>query len=67
MRPLTVETIIVGAEAVIDSCPANTENAVVFEDDRATGYFYALTRYSSSEMRILDAVHIYNVDNVIYR
>ena len=35
----------------------------VFEDDGATGYFYAYDR-SKNESPILDALHIYNVRNV---
>ena len=65
MTPLTIETLNVGQETVIESCPDKSDNAVVFEDDGTTGYLYAIERPGESEMKILDAVHIYNVDNVI--
>jgi hypothetical protein len=64
MTPLTIEILNVGQETVIDSCPDMTDNAVIFEDDGITGYFYAIERPETGEMKILDAVHIYNVDNV---
>lgn len=38
----------------------------VFEDDGGTGYFYAVNR-EDTQIRILDAVHIYNVANVVDR
>lgn len=38
---------------------------VIFEDDGDTGYFYAHNR--ADESRVLDAVHIYNVQSVIDR
>ena len=39
-----------------------SENAVVFEDDSNTGYFYA---WSIKLNKISDALHIYNVEDVI--
>ncbi|MGA8869162.1 MAG: DUF2251 domain-containing protein [Candidatus Sulfotelmatobacter sp.] len=41
-------------------------HSAFFEDDGETGYFYALD-LSQSPDRILDAVHIYNVANVVDR
>jgi len=64
MTPLTIETLNVGQETVIESCPDTTTNAVIFEDDGATGYLYAIERLGDDELKILDAVHIYNVENV---
>ena len=64
MTPLTIDKLNVGQETFIESCPDNCEYAVVFEDDGTTGYFYALERPENSEMKILDAVHIYNVVKV---
>ncbi len=43
-----------------------TNFGAVFEDDGQTGYFYALDR-SRKDMPILDAVHIYNAENVTDR
>ena len=40
--------------------------SVVFEDDGETGYFYAVER-RGDDMRILDAVQIYAVRNVVDR
>ena len=45
----------------------NEENnfAVVFEDDTDTGYFYALeVEPGTGKQNILDAVHIYNIEEV---
>ena len=41
-------------------------HSVVFEDDGDTGYFYAVER-RGAEMKILDAVQIYAVRNVVDR
>ena len=52
-----------GQEAFLDSKSELNSFAVVFEDDSTTAYFYALDT-SSEEQMILDAMHIYNADNV---
>ena len=52
----------VGQDAFIDSTAENS-NAVVFEDDGETGYFYVIDR--DDDLNILDALHIYNVADVI--
>lgn len=52
-----------GKEAFLDSASGHNSYAVVFEDDGTTGYFYALDT-SRSDQQILDAMHIYNADNV---
>ena len=65
MTPLTIEILNVGQETLIESCPDNSENSVIFEDDGNTGYLYALARPLNAKMSILDAVHIYNVDTVV--
>ncbi|RNI28436.1 DUF2251 domain-containing protein [Rufibacter immobilis] len=51
-----------GKDTFIDST-ADKENAVVFEDNEETGYFYAVER--SDGLKILDALHIYNVKNIV--
>ena len=58
------QTFTVGQDTFIDSTAENN-NTVVFEDNEETGYFYALDRYE--ELSILDALHIYNVADVIGR
>lgn len=55
----------IGEDTFIDSTAEN-DNAVAFEDNGETGYFYALDR-SNDNLKILDGVHIYNVENVIDR
>jgi hypothetical protein len=46
-------------------CPAEENNfAVVFEDDTDTGYFYAIEIDPAGGQRILDALHIYNIEEV---
>jgi hypothetical protein len=56
------QTFIVGQDTFIDSTAENG-NAVVFEDDEETGYFYAVDH--DGGLNILDALHIYNVTDVI--
>jgi hypothetical protein len=58
------EPLNVGEETFIDSVSPNGHWGVFFEDDGTTGYFYGLDM-ERSEQRILDALHIYNVDNVV--
>ena len=58
------EAIRVGDETFVASDSPAAEYSVVFEDDGDTGYLYALDT-SLSESRILDALHIYNVANVV--
>ena len=55
-----------GQEAYLDSKSAVNSFAVVFEDDGTTGYFYALDTANEGQM-ILDAVHIYDAENVTDR
>lgn len=42
----------------------SVDYGVVFEDDGSTGYFYAINK-ENGKMVILDALHIYNVKDVI--
>ena len=55
------QTYKVGQDTFIDSTAENN-NAVVFEDDGETGYFYAV--YRNKCLHILDALHIYNVMDI---
>ncbi len=55
-------TFTVGRDTFIDSTVENN-NAVIFEDNEETGYFYAVDR--NNDLVILDALHIYNVADVI--
>lgn len=57
------QTVTVGTPVTVECASPSNEYAVVFEDDGETGYFYGLdTRLS--DRPILDALHIYNVQNV---
>ncbi|NBB32084.1 DUF2251 domain-containing protein [Cellulophaga sp. BC115SP] len=56
------QTFTVGQETFVDSTVENN-NAVIFEDNEETGYFYAIDR--NNNLDILDALHIYNVSDVI--
>ena len=56
-------TFEVGTEFILDSRSPSSTFAVVFEDDAQTGYFYGLDM-SRTDNAIVDAMHIYNVDNV---
>ncbi len=55
--------LIVGEEQVIKSLAPEGMLAAVLEDDGRTGYFYALDE-SLEGNPILDAVHIYNVEDI---
>lgn len=55
--------LIVGEAQVIKSLAPEGMLAAVFEDDGRTGYFYALDE-SVEVNPILDAVHIYNVEDI---
>ncbi len=60
------QTFHVGRDVFIaEDAPDGRHNAF-FEDDGETGYFYAVD-LGRSENRILDAVHIYDVANVVDR
>jgi hypothetical protein len=61
-----VETLIVGKPTVISSANAGVVHSVIFEDDGTTGYFYACNS-SSGERHIVDAVLIYEVEDVTDR
>lgn len=56
------QTFNVGEDTFVDSTAENN-NAVVFEDNCETGYFYALDR-NNNDLKVLDGLHIYNVKNV---
>ncbi|MCW3102444.1 MAG: putative transrane protein of unknown function [Bacteroidetes bacterium] len=58
------QTFNVGEDTFID-CTAENNNAVVFEDNCETGYFYAVDR--NDKLNLLDGLHIYNVANVTDR
>lgn len=56
------QTFNVGEDTFVDSTAENN-NAVVFEDNCETGYFYALDR-NNNGLKVLDGLHLYNVENV---
>ena len=59
-----IESLTVGKGQVFESpSPVAKDWRVVFEDDKDTGYFYALDM-TNKEMPIKDALHIYNTKNV---
>ncbi|MBO0723393.1 MAG: DUF2251 domain-containing protein [Blastocatellia bacterium] len=60
------ENIYVGRPIVIEGQSPNTDYGSVFEDDGLTGYFYALD-LSQQDQSIVDARHIYNVEQVTDR
>lgn len=59
-------TLNVGQELVLEGPSPSAGFVTVFEDDGTTGYFYALD-LSRTDNPIVDAVHIYNADNVTDR
>jgi hypothetical protein len=60
------EAITVGQPVVVEGPAPNTTYGAVFEDDGDTGYFYGLD-FSHQEEPILDARHIYSVEQVTDR
>lgn len=54
----------VGTAPFVDSVSPSGRYGVVFEDDGETGYFYGLDLEGAGDQKILDALHIYNVNNV---
>ena len=61
------QTVRVGKPVVVECPSPTTKYSVVFEDDRATGYFYGLDRSPEFPGQIVDALHIYNVKGVTDR
>jgi hypothetical protein len=59
------ETFTIGTDAYFTSVPVGHQHGVAFEDDLTTGYFYAFR--ANGEFVILDALHIYNVSDVVLR
>ncbi|MEN0054668.1 MAG: DUF2251 domain-containing protein [Mucilaginibacter sp.] len=57
------ETFIVGEDTYYSSNSYGFKHGVIFEDDLNTGYFYAVE--TQPQVKILDAVHIYNVGDVV--
>lgn len=57
------EEFTVGDEIFFQSISPASSFGVTFEDDSETGYFYAIETKTS--LQILDALHIYNVDDVV--
>jgi len=55
-----------GEDTFIESYSPENHFGVVFEDDGQTGYFYAVeTDTGSKGQRVLDALHIYEVDESV--
>ena len=57
------EIFIVGQDTFFDSISPTNSFGVTFEDDLTTGYFYAVD--TQPDLQILDALHVYNVADVI--
>jgi hypothetical protein len=66
VQTVAEEKITVGKSIVVEGPSPVTHFGVVFEDDGSTGYFYGLD-LSVRDNPILDAMHIYNVNQVIDR
>ena len=58
------DKFMVGERMNIEGPSPEGTFSAVFEDDGDTGYFYALNRGGSDENPILNAMHIYNVNNI---
>ena len=57
--------LLIGNEFVLEGLSPNQPFFAVFEDDGDTGYFYANTFDIENNIKILDALHIYDVAQVI--
>lgn len=57
------EIFTVGQDTYCSSISPTSSYGVTFEDDLTTGYFYAVD--TKPDLLILDALHIYNVDDVV--
>jgi hypothetical protein len=60
------EEFIPGRPVVIEASSPSRALRVMFEDDGDTGYFYGLD-FGQKENPIVDALHIYDVANVVDR
>ncbi len=60
------EPHVVGTPVVLEAPSPASNYVVVFEDDGDTGYLYGIDP-AREEQPILDALHIYNVKNVVDR
>jgi hypothetical protein len=62
---LKEQSFVAGEETFIESKSSENNYAVIFEDDAETGYFYAIElAKDSSEQKILDALHVYEVSHI---
>jgi hypothetical protein len=59
------QTFQIGHDAYFTSVAPISSFVVSFEDDTQTGYFYAVS--IDEQITILDALHIYNVTDVMHR
>lgn len=59
------QTFQIGQDAYFTSVAPVSSFVVSFEDDTETGYFYSVA--VGEQITILDALHIYNVADVIHR
>jgi hypothetical protein len=57
------DNYLIGTDSFFDSVSPEGQYGVVFEDNTETGYFYAVDMENGQQ--ILDALHIYNVVNVV--
>lgn len=58
------DSIILGTPTQQGShSPQHEHLTVMFEDDGQTGYFYAIDM-NQTDMPIVDALHVYNVENI---
>jgi len=62
---LREQAFTAGEDTFVESTSEENNFAVVFEDDTDTGYFYACEQEpGTGKQTILDAVHIYNIEEV---
>ena len=61
---LTEQHFTAGEDTFVESVSSENNYAVVFEDDTETGYFYAMELDEQGRQKILDAVHVYEAEDI---
>ena len=61
---LQERTFTAGEETFVECDSTANSFGVVFEDDGVTGYFYAVEKREGEALKILDALHIYESEQL---
>ena len=61
---LQERSFVAGGDLFIESETTENNFGVVFEDDGVTGYFYAVEKREGEAVKILDALHVYEIEQL---